>query len=186
VRLFTAIFLPEAATAAVAALPRRVSSPRLRWIPPISLHLTLKFLGETRESRLPEIEDALSRATSACRPFRIGLSGGGAFPNDRRPRVFWVGISGDVVPLADLASRMASDFAEIGFPEEERAFAPHLTVARCRADARCLPADGEAFAAAAASLSVDVFPVEAVRLVRSHLDGTGARYESLRTFPLAA
>ena len=185
-RLFIAIFLPEDATAAVAGLFRRLRSPRFRWIPPGSLHLTLKFLGETDETRLPEIENGLRRIAGACHRLRIGLSGGGCFPDERRPRVFWVGICGDTAPLTDLASRLASEFAAIGFPEERRAFVPHLTVARCRSDARCLPADGRAFAAAAASLQVDSFLVDSVCLVRSHLDGAGVRYERLQSFSLAA
>lgn len=185
-RLFIAIFLPEEATATVAGLARRVSCPRLRWIPPVSLHLTLKFLGEADDNRVPDVTDALGRVVGQCRRFSIGLTGGGSFPDGRRPRVFWVGMSGDVAKLSDLASRLASEFAAIGFPDEERAFVPHLTVARCRSDARCLPADGQAFAAAAASLAIDPFSVDSVHLVRSHLNGAGARYERLRSFSLAA
>ena len=186
VRLFVAIFLPETAVLNVTALSRRAASPRLRWVPSESLHVTLKFLGETNPARLNEIDAALRRTASECSRFQIGLAGGGAFPNDRRPRIFWVGISGQTDKLAGLAAQTISTFSALGFADEERAFLPHLTVARCRSDARCLPDDGRAFAEAAATLQVAPFSVDTLHLVQSHTSGSGARYETLRRFPLAA
>jgi 2'-5' RNA ligase len=186
VRLFIAIFLPESALSDVNAFSRQFSSPRLRWVPPASLHITLKFLGETQEAHLPKLETELTRASLSCPRFEIGVKGGGVFPNGRRPRIFWAGLSGETRRLCELARQTGSICSDFGVPSDEKEFAPHLTLARCRSDARCLPDDARSFMTAAAALEVPPFSVAAMHLVRSHLSGSGSRYETLRSFPLAA
>lgn len=185
-RLFVAIFLPESALADVNAFSRQIPSPRLRWVPTASLHITLKFLGETAQGRFAPIEEGLHRTSAACPRFDLGIRGGGVFPDGRRPRIFWAGLSGDTERLCELERQTSTMCAALGFPPEDRKFTPHLTLARCRADARCLPDDAAAFSTAAAALEVPAFTVGAVHLVRSHLGGSGSRYETLRSFPLAA
>lgn len=185
-RLFVAIFLPETVLLDVQSLSRRLPSPRLRWVAPASIHITMKFLGETEPSRLPVYETVLAQAAAATPRFRLGVAGGGVFPDARRPRIFWAGLSGDIDRLIALAGRAEAGFSVLGVPEEDRAFAPHLTLARCRADARCLPADADEFLSAAQSLASPSFPVNALHLVQSHLGASGSRYETLRSFPLAA
>ena len=185
-RLFVAIFLPENVLSDASQLSRRVASPRLRWVAPASLHITLKFIGETEPSRMSTFETVLGQAAAATPRFQLAVSGGGVFPDERRPRIFWAGLSGDVDRLMDLAGRTAAGFSVLGIPEEDRAFAPHLTMARCRADARCLPDDAAGFLAATSSLASSPFTVETLHLVQSHLGASGSRYETLRSFPLAA
>jgi 2'-5' RNA ligase len=61
----------------------------------------------------------------------ITAKGLGWFPNPHHPRVFWAGIEGGE-RLRDLARATEHTLAPLGVPAEERAYSPHLTLARIR------------------------------------------------------
>ena len=153
---------------------------------PESIHLTVKFLGEVPEAQAAAVESVVSDLAGASSPLVLRVAGGGVFPDEKKPRIFWAGLSGDVEKLHRLAEAAADRFAELGFPREDRAFKAHLTVARCRSGARCRIDDSRKFLSATEHLSTPPFQVNALDLVRSHLDAKGVRYESIRRFPLAA
>lgn len=101
-----------------------------RWVRVDGLHLTLRFLGATPDERQRALGEAIAAATRGVAPFRVVLSGGGAFPDPRWPRVLWIGIGEGAPQLADLARRLDERLAPMGWPSEGRPFAPHLTLAR--------------------------------------------------------
>ena len=101
-----------------------------RWVRVDGLHLTLRFLGATPDEKQSQIAAALEAASAGVAPFRVALSGGGAFPDPRRPRVLWIGINEGAALLAGLARRLDERLAPLGWPPEGRPFAPHLTLAR--------------------------------------------------------
>src|SRR3990167_1334580 len=92
-RLFVALELTEGVRAALRELVARLepAGADLRWVRPQGMHLTLKFIGETPEAKLPLLREALARVRSP-KPVEMEFHGLGYFPNERRPRVFWVGI----------------------------------------------------------------------------------------------
>jgi RNA 2',3'-cyclic 3'-phosphodiesterase len=102
-------------------------APDVRWVPPESLHLTLKFIGEKPDASVKQVEKSLASISSAA--FNISFRGAGFFPGARSPRVFWIGIKADP-GLAKLASEIEDSLFAIGIPKESRAFSPHLTLAR--------------------------------------------------------
>src|SRR5579885_2447406 len=92
-RLFTAIDpSPEVHASLVQLLERLRPSARLRWSRPEGLHVTLKFIGEFPESRLPALRQALG-SVPAPAAIPMEVSGLGFFPDVRAPRVFWAGIA---------------------------------------------------------------------------------------------
>jgi 2'-5' RNA ligase len=99
----------------------------LRWSRPEGLHLTLKFIGHWPETRLAEIGEALAKVS--FRPFQVGFSGLGFFPNPKSPRVFWVGVQAPP-DLAQLAGSIDRELAGLGIESDKRAYSPHLTMAR--------------------------------------------------------
>jgi len=130
-RLFVACELPEGMRDALAHVQddlRRAGAPRLRWVRPEGIHITLKFLGEVERERVPEIAHAL---TDAIVPFRLEMTPNvlGAYGGSRI-RVVWVGLEGGVERLAELARRVDDALAAAGFDRERRPFSPHLTLAR--------------------------------------------------------
>lgn len=102
-------------------------APDARWVRPESLHVTLKFIGEKPDSEVKNIEQALSEVHSAS--FDLTFKGHGFFPTPKSARVLWIGIeAGD--ELTTLAEAVDQATSRLGIPKEERAFSPHLTLAR--------------------------------------------------------
>ncbi len=185
-RLFVAIFLPDPILSQLEGFKREQKSIEgLRWIPRQSLHITLKFIGEVEPFRLPSIQAALNRVNQSKDVFRLFCEGGGVFPNEKSPRVFWTGLKGDVTPLSQLAQAIEAEFESLGFPSENRRFSPHLTVARSRADASAEAGDvsGKFFRAFASYKSPE-FVIHSFHLVQSHLRGTGSHYEIIETYEM--
>jgi len=102
----------------------------IRQVKPNQLHLTLKFLGEVPEEKLLLIERQLN--SIKFRSFEIEFSQLGFFPNERRPRVVWIGISKGKDELTNLAREVDEKMLKIGFPKEKRKFSSHLTLGRIK------------------------------------------------------
>lgn len=188
VRAFVAIELPptvKETLAGVVAELKAAGISGLRPVRPEGVHLTLKFLGDVPADRIGAIGDAAGRAAARHAPFALSLSGAGAFPGGRAPRVLWAGIAGDLERLAALQATVDVHLAELGFARERRAFNPHLTLARLRDSAS---RDDRARAlrvleAAQPSRSAG-FVVDGVALFQSTLGPGGAVYRRLLHVPL--
>lgn len=87
---------------------------------PENLHLTLAFLGETKE--MEAAKNAIDRCTVPA--FFITVGGFGHFGS-----LYWVGIE-ENPQLNDLAKQLQSTLRRSGYSIEEREFTPHITVAR--------------------------------------------------------
>jgi len=133
-RIFVAVALVPALREAIGGMPSRLNSAgsSLRWVSPDNLHLTLKFLGETAEVRVPKIAGAVREVAERTARFEITLAGMGAFPSPRRPQVVWVGVGDGADHLVALAQDLDTALHRLKFPREHRPFQPHLTVARVR------------------------------------------------------
>jgi RNA 2',3'-cyclic 3'-phosphodiesterase len=130
-RLFTAIDIPADLTEALRSFVNRLRpTAKIGWSPVENLHVTTKFIGDWPEHRLDEMKNVLS-SVPVNRAIDITVKGLGWFPNPHRPRVFWAGIEGGE-SLRDLARATEHALAQLGVPVEERAYSPHLTLARIR------------------------------------------------------
>jgi len=155
-RTFVAIELPRAVRAKVIEhieqLRRNVPDARASWSREHNLHLTLKFLGNVPVNELPQLSDAIARALRGVKPFELTVAGCGVFLSSGRPNVLWIGVSepsatpeppediaravqvagGPTSSLRILQERIEDECSKLGFPREQRAFHPHLTIARLR------------------------------------------------------
>ena len=116
----------------------------------------------------------------------VGTGAPGAFPNIRTPRVLWVGLDGDIEAPQVLYRAVEKALAPLGFPPEERLFAPHLTLGRVRETATS--ADRRQLGQALAGLVVEKalkITVDAVHIMKSDLSPAGAKYTKLTTILLA-
>jgi len=130
-RLFTAIDLPSEILLRLDRLLSALRSEALiKWSPLDNLHVTTKFIGEWPGSRVPELHTILRQLTRR-QPFEVELRRLGWFPNDRSPRVLWLGVDGGE-SLTELAAEIDRALAKIGIAKEEREFSPHLTLARIK------------------------------------------------------
>lgn len=179
-RLFVALDVPEETRAALDPLVGHFKKicRGARWVRLEGVHVTLKFLGEVDDSKVPEIQNALS-TIHHNKPVPIAFRHFGFFPNDHHPRVFWTGIESGP-ELADLATKVAAALKPVGFPREKREFAPHLTLARFKT------AEGLAkLKEAIASLpSQDFGETSATQfhLYQSMLKSSGAVYTKLESY----
>ena len=103
----------------------------LKWVAPASYHVTLKFLGWTREEAVGAVREAAERACAGVAPFRFRTARLGAFPAIERASIVWAGVE-DATPLAELARRLDDALQGLGFAREKRAFHAHVTLARLR------------------------------------------------------
>jgi RNA 2',3'-cyclic 3'-phosphodiesterase len=137
VRLFVAINLPADERDRIhrATTVLRNAGLPVRWAAPASFHLTLEFLGPADESRVAQIVPVLETAARGVEPFDMELKGVGGFPNLRRPRVLWVGVSPSDA-LMTLQANVAAGLSGIGFKPEGRAYHPHITLGRSQSEPR--------------------------------------------------
>jgi len=101
----------------------------IRWVGVNNIHLTLKFLGDVSLSNLMLLTDMIKSEISSHNQFEISIGGAGAFPNNRQPRVIWVGVEGPQ-ELLIIQNGIETAAARLGYVKEERAFSPHLTLGR--------------------------------------------------------
>jgi 2'-5' RNA ligase len=189
VRTFIAVELsPQARTYLAQAVQsmKEQGLQGVRWVRPEGIHLTLKFLGGIPLPMVEKVAQALKEACRGISPFELALSKTGAFPNVERPRVLWIGLSGDLDPLAELQKRIESRMQRLGFPPETRGFSPHVTLGRVRDNTRTPERRriGEVFGKVQAE-DVPSWSVETVNLMKSTLMPSGAIYTALAKISLA-
>jgi 2'-5' RNA ligase len=92
----------------------------------------MKFFGNVEQAKTPVISDVLARVAKEFSPIEIAVGGTGVFPRPSRPQVLWIGIDDRTGALAGLQKRVEDECAREGCPKEDRAFRPHLTIARIR------------------------------------------------------
>jgi RNA 2',3'-cyclic 3'-phosphodiesterase len=180
-RLFIALEIPSEIHNALAAFLKELQpiAPKTKWVRPENLHVTLKFLGETDPAKLGQIESTLKTVRSA-KPVTLEFRGLGFFPNEKRPRVFWAGMSSSA-NLRMLAADIDESMHQHGFALEQRAFAPHLTLARFNPPG--LPATLGSTAKQHASRVFGSMTAREFHLIESKRKPTGAEYTTLKSFP---
>jgi 2'-5' RNA ligase len=188
IRSFVAIELPGEAKKGLASLRRELERDEhrfVKWVDPKGVHLTLKFLGNIPSRRVTEITEAIKKAAQGLSPFLLEISGLGAFPSLKQPRVVWVGVGGELDKLSTLQQNIDSALAALEFAREERPFVPHLTVARVREGASA--SETGRFGELVSSVAFEGryrIDVGAVRLMRSQLTPAGAIYTCLSVVSL--
>jgi RNA 2',3'-cyclic 3'-phosphodiesterase len=168
-------------------------SPDARWVKPESLHVTLKFIGEQPDDAVEKVKQALKDVSAATT--EIKFRGYGFFPTPKSARVFWIGMESGP-QLAQLAAASDERLASLGIKKkEDRAFSPHLTLARAAGGSgspRWRKGDGpnRAFSYLQEKLSalpVPEFGTMTFReffLYQSRLSPRGSRYTKLAGFAL--
>lgn len=131
-RTFVAIDTDDAMRRRASGLIDRLRpyAPQARWVQEENLHLTLLFMGDLSDS---EIAETCSRVDWVCRanqPFTLRLAGVGAFPDASRPKAVWLGATEGAEPLSRLHSDLDDALGDLAARGENRAFVPHLTLAR--------------------------------------------------------
>lgn len=155
----------------------------LNLVDPGNLHVTLKFLGDTPEDRVPGIVDAARSAVEGIAPRDLGVAGVGVFPNADYIRVVWAGFQeDDGDALTKVANRLEDPLAELGFEREDRKYHPHVTLARVQSG-RSRERIVDVVESNRTRYMGDV-PWERVVLMRSDLGPGGPTYSVVESVPL--
>lgn len=186
-RLFIAVEIPAEIQQNVykqTAKLRRELESAVRWVPVENMHLTLKFLGDVAPSNVEFLTQMLRQEAETLPCFNIQLTGIGAFPNLKRPRVIYIGIQAPAA-LDALQRGIESACHRLGYESEERAFSAHLTLGRVKQNATST--DQQKIRHALESTQVDLLGgarVDSVHLFKSELKPGGSVYARLFSAPL--
>lgn len=181
-RCFIAVEIPLSVTESIARVTDdlKKTGGDVRWVRPDNIHLTIKFLGQTDESIVPAIKNALLEKLVPYQPFYITIAGAGYFPDNRRPRIIWIGIEPEE-QLPGLLRDVEETMFSLGFPREKKPFSGHLTIGRVRSPRRIFETvavldtfTGHCFG------SVEVNKID---LMSSILKPAGAEYSTLAEIP---
>jgi len=187
-RVFVAVSLPLELQARIKGFQQELrdhlGAPRsFRWTRMDQAHLTLKFFGQVPWGSIGDLEGVLRAAVRGCAPVRLAAGGLGFFPNRRKPRVCWVGISGELTALGELQESVDRS-TERWAARETRAFAPHLTLARVKEAGRELAEKISELPEELWRLQLGEWEAREVRLMRSELHPDGAQHTDLAVIPL--
>lgn len=181
-RLFVGMPLTPEAQQTLAQVRERFEpgSANLRWAAAESWHITLQFLGPSTEEQAGCVMEALRTVKAARVPVRI--EGLGFF---ERAGVFWAGV-GLAPELLALEQKVVAATRKCGFVPEDRAYSPHITLARTkgRSGANALAPLKKAVERAKEGLKAE-FTAEEFVLYESFPGADGSRYEVRGRFGLA-
>jgi 2'-5' RNA ligase len=144
-----------------------------------NIHFTLRFFGDTPVSKLEAIHTELSKIQFT--PFTIEIAGVGAFPNIKRPRVVWVGLTQNAERMLDLKMEIDDNLGNLGYHPERKKFHAHATFARVRAVRN--RAHMIANLESVADETVGMMTVSNFRMTKSTLTSSGPIYETLWEIP---
>ncbi|MGD8454154.1 MAG: RNA 2',3'-cyclic phosphodiesterase [Phycisphaerae bacterium] len=182
-RCFVAVALAPALRRSLlrllGGLPR---SREVRWCTEDQLHVTLKFLGDVADGRVPQVAEVMKTAAAGIEPFALRLGKLGCFPSPRHPRVLWCGLDDAANGCARWLAAADPLLGEMGFERETRAFTPHITLGRSKSSA----GSGELQRAleTTAPPPAEEIVVEEVTLFESRLLPQGAQYTVVATAKL--
>jgi len=137
-RTFIAVEIGEEIRNNAIALQQLLAktSAEVKWVSDDSLHITLLFLGEVDDRELHSVCRAVKEVAVGESPFSMRVSGLGAFPTLRHPKIAWAGIEEGSEQLKRLYSKLEAKMLDLGcYRKEERGFTPHLTLGRAKSEA---------------------------------------------------
>ncbi|MDP1948196.1 MAG: RNA 2',3'-cyclic phosphodiesterase [Nitrospirota bacterium] len=194
IRTFLAVELSPALQAELARVQQELKrsleqemqgGTRISWALPVSIHLTLKFLGDMDEQMIDRLRAALEEAIGSQIAVVVAIERIGVFPNPQSPRLLWVGPSEhwergeEAKRVAEIHVVIEQACEGLNFLREPRPFSPHLTLARIKMGERHV---GVALAKSGVldrPLSMGSLAIESVVLMQSTLTPTGSVYTKL-------
>ena len=182
-RLFVSVDLEGLATEVAEIQAMLEDASGLRLTDPEQAHVTMKFLGETDEDRLPTLrkEIAAAVADSGVDPFEVTFGGLGVFPHLDYISVVWLGVEEGGNELARLHEHVEERTTALGFDPEDHEFTPHVTLARMD------HAGGKDHVQDIVSNqdpTAGTMTVGELRLTESKLTESGPEYSTVERFPL--
>lgn len=184
IRSFLAFELPLDIKRIVAGVSGEIrnSVRDVKWIKVENIHLTVVFLGNIQSEEINALGNAVQQVCSGYGPFDISLRGMGVFPNNRNPRVLWLGLDGDLKGMSLFRDALQKQLKPFGIKKEKRKFNPHLTLGRARK--RKMDFQPDDITLRYDELTSPVCTLYELILFKSDLKPGGAVYTKLESFGL--
>ena len=165
----------------ILKLRQAVPDAAASWSRVENIHLTLKFFGNVELDRIPVISAAATRTVAEFSPFSVGIGNTGVFPKPSRAQVLWIGVSDPSGKLSALQERFENECVAEGFTKEDRAYRPHLTIARIRR-----PEGARHLADTHLQMNFPTTNIDLNELIlfRSELSPKGSKYTRISTHPI--
>lgn len=157
----------------ITSMEGRISG--VKWERQEKLHITLKFLGEIEQSKLPGIYNVVDSACADMAKIDMAVSHFGAFPNLSRPRVLYTGFD-ESEQINKLQQSIDSGLTDCGFAPESRKFIPHVTIGRVNSIYRLQPP--------VPLVRRKECRIDSIAVVQSLPDNRGSRYKNLEVYKL--
>ena len=134
IRSFIAIEIPDKIKTEINIMINQFAKQdfSVQWVKYNNLHITLLFLGEVDQEFIDKSQKELAIIAGNEKPFEMSLSGIGAFPDLRQPRVIWIGVQKGAEQMINLQGNVKNSFSRLGYKQESRKFHPHLTIGRVK------------------------------------------------------
>ena len=185
IRSFIAVEFTKETTRDLARLisPLMQKWPEYRWVEPENLHLTLNFLGDVPDQKIPRVCEIVRETMAGHSRFKFAFSELGAFPKALRPRILWVGVADGKSQLTKIYYDIADQLNELRLDRDRKAFRPHVTLGRIR-DRQRWPDSVIEHLQTGSSLQLGTVDVNEVVLFSSHQENTGPIYTVMDRAPL--
>ena len=144
------------------------------------MHITIKFIGQADERKIPEIVMSLEETAKNQSLFTAAINAIGAYPTINSPRVLWAGIGQGDMEIIRIASKLEESIVKIGIPKETRQFSSHITIGRSRSSRKIAELTMALNKAAGLSQNGLEFIVSSLTLFKSTLSPKGPTYEALK------
>lgn len=182
-RLFVSVDVSGLVESIAAIQAEFSDASGLDFTDPEQAHLTLKFLGDTDDDRIPELREELETAVddSGVVPFDAALGGLGVFPHLDYISVVWLGVRAGSEKVTRLHEAIEDRTTALGFDPEDHDFTPHVTLARMN------HAGGKELVQEVVENrdpDAGTVHVDAIHLTESTLTDDGPEYTTVAAFPL--
>ncbi|MFO7945724.1 MAG: RNA 2',3'-cyclic phosphodiesterase [Armatimonadota bacterium] len=184
-RLFYGIYIPQHLRGIMGDVQKGLAKSHcsVKWVEAENIHITLRFIGDTPQSRVSEYADAGRRAASTCMPFDMELCGVGAFPHPKRPKTLWVGVGEGAAGVKTVYERLSEVLENSGLAEsEDRPYVPHCTVGRVRSSRNI--GRLTTILTRAEDADIGTMRCDGFTLIASKLSSSGPTYTPLERFVL--
>lgn len=133
-RTFLALDLDDAILDRLLAVRAKLDDgqSKISWIERANLHLTLSFLGDVPDDVLPLVCDTAAAVAGEVESFEMDIRGLTVTPPRGAPRMFWAEVADVTGTLARLQQTLSDGLLGLGLRQEDRAFHPHITLARIK------------------------------------------------------
>jgi len=183
IRTFIAIETPEELKPEIATLQKQLIATHadVKWEHEKKFHITVKFLGDVKETMMPGLLSHLDSVLREYSGFPLTYKGLGCFPNMRLPRIVWVGAHNNDGKLLEIYTAIEDELISFGFKREKNQFTPHITIGRVRSE-RGTP--DLISTLEKLTLEPRTFRIHEIVVMRSVLKQSGSEYEVLQTIQL--